>query len=86
MAQSQAPKEVLMNPSCDSYFDMVQSRKKLPKALQETLTEAFARVPVSSFPEVGGGKGEYFHRFQYSVTYYSPCSTNRVPFAFPFLL
>lgn len=56
MAQSQAPKEVLMNPSCDSYFDMVQSRKKLPKALQETLTEAFARVPVSSFPEVGGGK------------------------------
>ncbi|XP_071926793.1 SNF1-related protein kinase regulatory subunit gamma-1-like isoform X2 [Coffea arabica] len=28
----------------------------LPQSLQETLTAAFARIPVSSFPEVPGGK------------------------------
>lgn len=43
---------------CDAYFETVQSRKKLPYSLQETLTTAFARIPVSSFPEVPGGKGE----------------------------
>lgn len=41
---------------CDAYFETVQSRKKLPYSLQETLTTAFARIPVSSFPEVPGGK------------------------------
>ncbi|GAA0160822.1 kinase modulator [Lithospermum erythrorhizon] len=42
--------------SCDAYFEMVQNRKKLPQNLQEPLTEAFANIPVSSFPEVPGGK------------------------------
>ncbi|KAG6396546.1 hypothetical protein SASPL_142697 [Salvia splendens] len=42
--------------SYDAYFDMVQSRKKLPCALQEKLTSAFAKIPVSSFPKVPGGK------------------------------
>ncbi|KAJ9172166.1 hypothetical protein P3X46_015438 [Hevea brasiliensis] len=42
--------------SCDAYFETIQSRKKLPQALQETLTSAFARIPVSSFPLVSGGK------------------------------
>lgn len=43
--------------SYDAYFDMVQSRKKLPCALQEKLTSAFTKIPVSSFPKVPGGKG-----------------------------
>ncbi|XP_057810882.1 SNF1-related protein kinase regulatory subunit gamma-1-like isoform X2 [Salvia miltiorrhiza] len=42
--------------SYDAYFDTVQSRKKLPCALQEKLTSAFAKIPVSSFPKVPGGK------------------------------
>ncbi|KAL1539413.1 SNF1-related protein kinase regulatory subunit gamma-1-like [Salvia divinorum] len=42
--------------SYDAYFDMVQSQKKLPCALQEKLTSAFAKIPVSSFPKVPGGK------------------------------
>ncbi|XP_047959426.1 SNF1-related protein kinase regulatory subunit gamma-1-like [Salvia hispanica] len=42
--------------SFDAYFDMVQSRKKLPCALQEKLTSAFAKIPASSFPKVPGGK------------------------------
>ncbi|CAI9092707.1 OLC1v1028024C1 [Oldenlandia corymbosa var. corymbosa] len=42
--------------SYDAYFEKVQSRKKLPLSLQETLTAAFARIPVSSFPQVPGGK------------------------------
>ncbi|KNA25535.1 hypothetical protein SOVF_003620 [Spinacia oleracea] len=42
----------------DAYFETVQiqSRKKLPISLQETLTSAFASIPVSSFPKVPGGK------------------------------
>lgn len=44
--------------SCDDYFETIQSRKKIPKALQESLTEAFAKIPVGSFPEVPGGKGD----------------------------
>ncbi|KAK4481668.1 hypothetical protein RD792_012575 [Penstemon davidsonii] len=44
------------NESCDSYFEMVQSRKKLPHSLQESLTAAFQSIPVSSFPQVPGGK------------------------------
>ncbi|KAJ6801951.1 SNF1-related protein kinase regulatory subunit gamma-1-like [Iris pallida] len=43
-------------PSCDAYFETIQSRKKLPSSLQESLTSAFAQIPVSSFPEVPGGK------------------------------
>ncbi|XP_039023760.1 LOW QUALITY PROTEIN: SNF1-related protein kinase regulatory subunit gamma-1-like [Hibiscus syriacus] len=42
--------------SCDAYFEKVKSRKKLPQPLQETLTTAFARIPVSSFPQVPTGK------------------------------
>lgn len=41
----------------DEYFEMVQSRKKLSPSLQEKLTAAFARIPVSSFPQVPRGKG-----------------------------
>lgn len=44
-------------PNCDAYFEAIQSKKKLPYALQECLTSAFAQIPVSSFPEVPGGKG-----------------------------
>lgn len=43
--------------NCESYFERIQSRKKLPKFLQETLNDAFARIPVSSFPGVPGGRG-----------------------------
>lgn len=43
---------------CDSYFENIQSRKKLPFSLQETLTAAFAEIPASSFPPVPGGKGD----------------------------
>ncbi|WOK91323.1 hypothetical protein Cni_G00014 [Canna indica] len=43
-------------PSCDAYFEAIQSKKKLPYSLQVCLTSAFAEVPVSSFPEVPGGK------------------------------
>ncbi|WOH12645.1 hypothetical protein DCAR_0832151 [Daucus carota subsp. sativus] len=56
MAGPEGPKDILMDPSYSSYFDMVQSRKKLPMSLQETLTDAFARIPVSSFPQVPRGK------------------------------
>ncbi|PNY10076.1 SNF1-related protein kinase regulatory subunit gamma-1-like protein [Trifolium pratense] len=41
---------------CDTYFQTIQSRKKLPQTLQETLTDSFAKIPVSSFPGVPGGK------------------------------
>lgn len=54
MAQElKSPKDA----SYDAYFEIVQSRKTLPQSLQETLTAAFARIPVSSFPGVPGGKG-----------------------------
>jgi len=36
--------------SCDAYFEAIQSKKKLPLSLQQTLTAAFAQIPVSSFP------------------------------------
>lgn len=57
MAQLEASKVVLKNPSYDAYFDKVQNRKKLPMSLQQTLTDAFASIPVSAFPEVPRGKG-----------------------------
>lgn len=40
----------------DAYFEMVQSRKKLSVSLQEKLTAAFSKIPVSSFPQVPRGK------------------------------
>lgn len=42
--------------SFDEYFDTVQARKRLPNGLQEALNKAFAKIPVSFFPEVPGGK------------------------------
>lgn len=57
MAQAQDVKETADISSFDKYFGMIQSRKKLPRALQETLTAAFLRIPVSSFPQVPGGEG-----------------------------
>lgn len=45
--------------SFDSYFEMVQTRKKLPHSLQESLTASFAKIPVSSFPPVPGGKSDH---------------------------
>lgn len=58
MAQAQQAKGSSGLSSCDAYFERVKSRKKLPQELQETLTDAFARIPVSSFPQVPGGKGD----------------------------
>ncbi|CAA7397253.1 unnamed protein product [Spirodela intermedia] len=43
-------------PDCDAYFETIQSRKRLPPSLQTSLTSAFANIPVSSFPEVPGGR------------------------------
>ncbi|KAJ1423602.1 CBS domain [Sesbania bispinosa] len=45
-----------MLSKCDTYFETIQSRKKLPQSLQDTLTDAFTKIPVSSFPGVPGGK------------------------------
>ncbi|XVF43070.1 hypothetical protein PTKIN_Ptkin02bG0011300 [Pterospermum kingtungense] len=56
MAQAQQVGESSALSSCDAYFERIKSRKKLPEALQETLTEAFANIPVSSFPQVPGGE------------------------------
>ncbi|XP_022726416.1 SNF1-related protein kinase regulatory subunit gamma-1-like isoform X2 [Durio zibethinus] len=56
MAQAQEAKESSALSSCDAYFERIKSRKKLPQPLQETLTDAFTRIPVSSFPQVPGGK------------------------------
>ncbi|GAB2280309.1 SNF1- protein kinase regulatory subunit gamma-1-like [Dionaea muscipula] len=56
MAHVQELKEGQQIPSCDAYFETIQSRKKLPPILQESLTAAFAQIPASSFPGVPGGK------------------------------
>ncbi|CAH1414250.1 unnamed protein product [Lactuca virosa] len=40
----------------DAYFDMIQSRKTLSSSLQEKLTAAFTKIPVSTFPQVRRGK------------------------------
>ncbi|KAG1346294.1 Cystathionine beta-synthase, core [Cocos nucifera] len=53
MAQAETRSRI---PNCDAYFETIQSKKKLPYSLQESLTAAFAQIPVSSFPEVPGGK------------------------------
>ncbi|OVA13309.1 CBS domain [Macleaya cordata] len=61
MAQAQpgATKEMSSSsriPSCDAYFETIQSRKKLPLSFQESLTAAFEKIAVSSFPNVPSGK------------------------------
>lgn len=56
MEQTQEVKETPKTFSCDAYFETIQSQKKLPHSVQEILTAAFARIPVSSFPKVPGGK------------------------------
>lgn len=67
MAQAEEAKEVSKLSSCDAYFEAIQSRKKLPHSLQETLTAAFARIPVLSFPNVPGGRGDssYFIAYHF---------------------
>ncbi|TQD80516.1 hypothetical protein C1H46_033932 [Malus baccata] len=55
-AEAQEVKERSKLSSYDAYFETIQSRKKLPRSLQEVLTNAFAKIPVSSFPAVPGGK------------------------------
>ncbi|XP_022643281.1 SNF1-related protein kinase regulatory subunit gamma-1-like isoform X1 [Vigna radiata var. radiata] len=56
MAQEQAFITSDSLSKCETYFEIIQSRKKLPLSLQETLTDAFAKIPVSSFPDVPSGK------------------------------
>ncbi|KAI9111506.1 hypothetical protein K1719_017196 [Acacia pycnantha] len=56
MAQKQEIREGAKHSSYDTYFETIQSRKKLAPELLETLTDAFAKIPVSSFPGVPGGK------------------------------
>lgn len=58
MAASQEPMGSSKLASYDAYFESIQTRKKLPISLQESLTAAFASVPVSSFPQVPGGQGD----------------------------
>lgn len=58
MAEPQTGKGDSTTANFDAYFETIQSRKKLPQSLQETLTTAFDKVPVSSFPQVPGGKGK----------------------------
>ncbi|WJX62456.1 SNF1-related protein kinase regulatory subunit gamma-1-like [Trifolium repens] len=56
MAHAQEVRSSTPLSKCDTYFQTIQSRKKLPQTLQETLTDSFAKIPVSSFPGVPGGK------------------------------
>ncbi|KAL0327194.1 UNVERIFIED_CONTAM: SNF1-related protein kinase regulatory subunit gamma-1-like [Sesamum angustifolium] len=56
MASAQESESSRDLESCDAYFKMVQSRKKLHQSLQDSLTASFAKIPVSSFPQVPGGK------------------------------
>ena len=58
------PEENAKFPSCDAYFDTIQSKKKLPLALQESLTAAFAQIPVASFPDVPSGRGMLYALLQ----------------------
>ncbi|XP_004298442.1 PREDICTED: SNF1-related protein kinase regulatory subunit gamma-1-like [Fragaria vesca subsp. vesca] len=50
------PKSPRRSSCYDAYFERIQSRKKLPHELQENLTYAFSKVPVSSFQALQGGK------------------------------
>lgn len=63
MAHEEMVKDDSKLSSYDAYFETIQSRKKLPQSVQETLTTAFASIPVSSFPQVPGGKGTCFYSF-----------------------
>ncbi|KFK41401.1 hypothetical protein AALP_AA2G125900 [Arabis alpina] len=58
MAESESVEKEIRSvvSTCEAYFEKVQSRKNLPKSLQETLNSAFAGIPVSSFPQVPGGR------------------------------
>lgn len=61
MAHPQPQEQEVESPKIsayDAYFETVQSRKKLPGLLQENLTFAFSKVPVSAFQGVPGGKGK----------------------------
>jgi hypothetical protein len=60
LVDMEQPEENPEFPSCDAYFQAIQSKKKLPLSLQESLTAAFAQIPVSSFPEVPTGRGTPF--------------------------
>ncbi|XP_071695990.1 SNF1-related protein kinase regulatory subunit gamma-1-like [Rutidosis leptorrhynchoides] len=55
-AQTKAKEKSDVTTEYDEYFEMVQTRKKLSPSLQEKLTTAFTRIPVSSFPPVPRGK------------------------------
>lgn len=61
-------------PTCDAYFEAIQSRKRLPSSLQESLTAAFAQIPVSSFPEVPAGKGTPTNWFDQTQNILHACS------------
>ncbi|XP_024194732.1 SNF1-related protein kinase regulatory subunit gamma-1-like [Rosa chinensis] len=50
------PKSPKRSSCYDAYFERIQFRKKLPHELQEKLTYAFSKVPVSSFQSLQGGK------------------------------
>lgn len=52
-----SPKTPKSSSCYDAYFERIQARKKLPSPLQENLTYAFSKVPVSSFQALQGGKG-----------------------------
>lgn len=51
-----SPKTHKSSSCYDAYFERIQARKKLPSPLQENLTYAFSKVPVSSFQALQGGK------------------------------
>lgn len=74
MAQEQMMRitETAKPSAFDTYFETIQSRKKLGPALQESLTDAFAKIPVSSFPGVPGGKGKkinFTNAFEFITLY-----------------
>lgn len=70
MSQAQEYRTSTTPSNCDTYFQTIQSRKKLPQSLQETLTDAFAKIPVSSFPSVPRGKGKGLTILKHSFYHY----------------
>ncbi|XP_059315918.1 SNF1-related protein kinase regulatory subunit gamma-1-like isoform X2 [Lycium ferocissimum] len=56
MEQTQITEKCSKLVSYDAYFEMIQRKKKLPHKLQESLTAAFAKITVSSFLQVPGGR------------------------------
>ena len=77
MAQGQEVRYSALS-NCESYFERIQSTKKLPKFLQETLNDAFARIPVSSFPGVSVGRGNngINDNFNFITSFVCLCITN----------